>query len=226
MSLEQLDVLENESQVYGKQKTVGCCSLYRECSLEGKCISPFEEIKQECIYRVHLEAGRIFYSKNACSFSVQKYDEVVGKYNQLNGELKQYFDNILYYFLRYNALSEYALFLRNDKLDALVENGFLAANMALKSTVLDFFRLQYIKSLLSEDVKITKKEKLIEHIIENDAAAIERLYQKYIYVRFDIKLFTYYQELYIDNNINIASENFINHFLPTILPLEEDILKN
>jgi len=43
----------------------GCCSLYVECSDEKECIRWRDEEYLGCAYRRNLEAGRIFYGRNA-----------------------------------------------------------------------------------------------------------------------------------------------------------------
>ncbi len=39
----------------------GCCSLYKKCSKEGKCIHINPFYAYACMYKKNLEAGRIFY---------------------------------------------------------------------------------------------------------------------------------------------------------------------
>lgn len=43
----------------------GCCSSYIKCSDERQCIHKDDEIYAGCQYRKNLEAGNIFYGKNA-----------------------------------------------------------------------------------------------------------------------------------------------------------------
>ena len=43
----------------------GCCSLYVECSDEKECLRWRDEEYLGCAYRRNLEAGRIFYGRNA-----------------------------------------------------------------------------------------------------------------------------------------------------------------
>lgn len=43
----------------------GCCSLYLECSNERECLRWRDEEYLGCAYRRNLEAGRIFYGRNA-----------------------------------------------------------------------------------------------------------------------------------------------------------------
>lgn len=53
---------------------IGCCSKYKECSQEGKCISQIEEIKTACYYRKNLEEGLNFYSSNRTTIERFKPD--------------------------------------------------------------------------------------------------------------------------------------------------------
>jgi hypothetical protein len=41
-----------------------CCSRFRRCSDAGKCIHANKLYSKACMYRDHLEQGRVFYGKN------------------------------------------------------------------------------------------------------------------------------------------------------------------
>lgn len=45
-------------------KEYSCCSRAEECSLSGKCISPFPDIAMLCGYRKVMKSGRIFFGPN------------------------------------------------------------------------------------------------------------------------------------------------------------------
>lgn len=47
-----------------KASRFGCCSKFNECSDAKKCIHENKLYSKACIYRGHLDAGRIFYGKN------------------------------------------------------------------------------------------------------------------------------------------------------------------
>jgi hypothetical protein len=62
-------IIDNADQVYEKcyldvPEPFGCCSKYLECSDKRRCIQKDKELARECIYKRHLEEGRIFYGKN------------------------------------------------------------------------------------------------------------------------------------------------------------------
>ncbi len=42
-------------------KDIGCCSRYKECSAQGKCLNDNPEIFLGCYYRNNLKNGKIFY---------------------------------------------------------------------------------------------------------------------------------------------------------------------
>jgi hypothetical protein len=44
--------------------TFGCCSRYLACSDEKQCIHPDIKFAEGCMYKRHLDSGRIFYGKN------------------------------------------------------------------------------------------------------------------------------------------------------------------
>lgn len=47
-----------------KASTFGCCSSFNACSDAKKCVHVNKLYSKACIYRGHLDAGRIFYGKN------------------------------------------------------------------------------------------------------------------------------------------------------------------
>ena len=47
--------------VYESSNTFGCCSRYKECSLQRKCIHENPLYSTGCAYRKNLENGKIFY---------------------------------------------------------------------------------------------------------------------------------------------------------------------
>lgn len=47
------------------RESFGCCGLYKECSDALHCIHPDPPYAKACQYRKNLEAGRVFYGKNA-----------------------------------------------------------------------------------------------------------------------------------------------------------------
>ncbi len=42
----------------------GCCSMFNECSDAKKCVHENKLYSKACMYRRHLDDGRIFYGKN------------------------------------------------------------------------------------------------------------------------------------------------------------------
>lgn len=224
---EQLEALGNNNgnEEQDIQDSVGCCHLYYECSLEKKCVSLYEETKIKCVYKKNLEKGLIFYSKNANNFLMQKYQELVEKYNSLDSELKDYFNYILHYFINHKRLSEYALFLRTPQIDMLVKKEFLIDDNTHLHIALNNFTFKYLKSLLPENKKM-KKNELIDHIIKSDLKAVERFHTKFIYARFDRSLFEYYQEIYFDENINNKVITNFKDFIKSITPDGDYLMKS
>lgn len=59
------DVICNSYDDSPSRDTFGCCGLYQECSDALRCVHPDLPYAKACQYRKNLEAGRIFYGKNA-----------------------------------------------------------------------------------------------------------------------------------------------------------------
>lgn len=62
----------------------GCCARYRQCSDAGYCVHDDKERAVHCTYRSSLEKGRIFYGKNASTFSPSAYAELKEKVDALS----------------------------------------------------------------------------------------------------------------------------------------------
>lgn len=80
----------------------GCCSSYRACSDTGQCVIPDRDYSANCLYRRNLEAGRIFYGKNANGFDQSKYDELYHRVDALSPDARLAFDSILVDFSEYH----------------------------------------------------------------------------------------------------------------------------
>lgn len=50
---------------YKSSSSFGCCSHFIQCSDEKRCVHENKLYSKGCKYRTHLEAGKIFYGKNA-----------------------------------------------------------------------------------------------------------------------------------------------------------------
>ena len=77
-----------------------CCSLFYQCSDAKRCLA-CPERAANCYYRHHLEAGRIFYGKNADSFSRTRYDQLLKQVDSLSTDARSALDGILIEFLEY-----------------------------------------------------------------------------------------------------------------------------
>lgn len=80
----------------------GCCSRYRECSCERRCLIPDAEYSQHCTYRTALEEGRAFYGKNADAFSPSVYAEIRQRVEALSPAARAALDGILIDLCEYN----------------------------------------------------------------------------------------------------------------------------
>lgn len=58
-------ILEYQLKAFKPSNCFGCCSRYIQCSDLKKCTHPQNFYAKACYYRQNLEAGRIFYGKNA-----------------------------------------------------------------------------------------------------------------------------------------------------------------
>ena len=76
----------------------GCCSSYRACSDAKACLVPHSDYYENCSYRKNLEAGIIFYGKNAPEFDRELYENLIETYHQLTIPERETLQAILHYF--------------------------------------------------------------------------------------------------------------------------------
>ena len=79
----------------------GCCSRYRSCSAAGKCLIPGLDYSAHCSYRKNLEADRIFYGKNSCGFSADRYCSLCSAVGALPDGARLAFDSLVVDFCEY-----------------------------------------------------------------------------------------------------------------------------
>lgn len=77
--------------------TLGCCSLYRDCSKAGHCLQN-DDYYKKCAYRNNIEKGMIFYTEKANNFNQERYNYIEGFRISLDEERRKAFDEILVYF--------------------------------------------------------------------------------------------------------------------------------
>ena len=99
-----------------------CCHRYRECS-DARCCIRADDPK--CAYKKHLEAGNVFYGKNAKWFSADAYEEVCAKVRLLSDEDKNEFLRFLFYFFHTKYLAETVTCELNESLNRLTACGLL-----------------------------------------------------------------------------------------------------
>lgn len=75
-SLPKIQVVLRQNVSAGSADVIGCCGLYLKCSDAKQCLHPDLSVSENCLYRKNLEAGRIFYGKNAFDFSPDAYQEL------------------------------------------------------------------------------------------------------------------------------------------------------
>lgn len=97
---EQLQLLSapNSNVESSDADNFGCCSRYRACSDAKACLIPDLSYSKNCIYRTHLEAGNIFYGKNANNYRPAIYEEFLEKYSLLSKKEQDALRTVLHYF--------------------------------------------------------------------------------------------------------------------------------
>lgn len=103
----------------------GCCSNYRKCSDAKRCVIADRVSSVNCLYRRNLEAGRIFYGKNANNFKRDVYDSFVSSYSQMPENEKEALKSLLQVFFHEKRLIPYIMLIDQPEFDALERHGFI-----------------------------------------------------------------------------------------------------
>lgn len=101
----------------------GCCSRYRQCSDEKRCVISDYTHSAHCAYRKNLENGRIFYGKNADGFSLNAYYAYRQRVNGLSASDIEYCFWLLTYFFEKKRGANYIIVDNDKRLNDLVDIG-------------------------------------------------------------------------------------------------------
>lgn len=96
----------------------GCCASYRACSDAGKCLISDRDYSVNCLYRKNLEAGRIFYGKNANAFDKGQYAALCRRVDSLSSAARSAFDWMLIDFKEYHRAARRCI-VRNEHIPEL-----------------------------------------------------------------------------------------------------------
>lgn len=99
-----------------------CCSRYRACSDAGECLIPDFDYSLNCIYRSQLEAGHIFYGRQAAGFSSERYAAIQVSISSLSQDASSVLDGILLNLCEFNR-GKTSCIVRNFALDGLSALG-------------------------------------------------------------------------------------------------------
>lgn len=136
LPVESTPVATDESQSQAQPEAVqatgspavyedfGCCSRYHQCSDAKACLIPDRAYSKSCIYRKSLEAGTIFYGKNATAYDAKKYQFFLDKYSSLRPADASVLRNFLHYFYVKKNGVQSAMFLDTPEMFSLADSGF------------------------------------------------------------------------------------------------------
>ncbi len=198
----------------------GCCSSYRACSDAGKCVIADRDYSVNCLYRKNLEAGRIFYGKNANAFDRDRYAELCRRVDSLSPDARSAFDWILIDFSEYHR-SARRLIVRNEYIPELSAVGLFeflplgsefpslcSCRSFLKPAVVShpeygplFKKAQEERKLIKRERKIPRagtKEFLIYWLNHDGVSLRDQLSEPYRFASLPPDHVLYAEELYLD----------------------------
>lgn len=224
VSLFETPVLSNFSaslaSAASSADSFGCCSSYRACSDAGKCVIADRDYSIKCLYRKNLEAGRIFYGKNANAFDKARYAELCQRVDSLSPDARSALDWMLIYFEEYRRAARRCI-VRNEHIPELSALGLFefrplgfefpklcSCRSFLRSAVEShpeygplFKKAQEEQELTKQDRKIPgsgTKEFLIYWLNHGGSALRDQLAEPYRFAHPSLDQRLYAEELYRD----------------------------
>ena len=195
----------------------GCCSRFRSCSDEKRCLISHLEYSSHCSYRKNLENGKIFYGKNSVDFSSVEYSRYSQCVNALSPDVLNECYRLLIYFCEVKPGSRRVLIDNAPWLQSLSDTGLFSiapCHDYLLSACGYRELLNRLKSdpiygpkwAAREDNDRTKKA-LVDWIKENAIPFLDRLADPYRMIELSGSARIYAIELYHDFLFN-RSFNF------------------
>jgi len=179
--------------------TFDCCSNYRACSDAKRCVISDRDYSSQCTYRKNLEAGRIFYGKNATAFSPSVYADFLEKYHSLTPDEQIEFQSIVGLFVYWRNCSQEELLFASPGIFRMGELRLLEWDQS-PSRLLSIFTTQYIQKHFPdfEAPAGSSRDKAIEQLVAQNSSLARALTDNMVYVRISFDLRRYYVEFYYD----------------------------
>ena len=99
-----------------------CCHLYYKCSNEKRCLCDDEARASQCAYRKNLDAGNVFFGKNAKEFDEAQYQEIVQRIDALPNDARKAFDKLITEFCGIHRGKD-SVVVRNEYIEELSQVG-------------------------------------------------------------------------------------------------------
>lgn len=212
------DTSNNIEQTIDGNDLISCCSRYRQCSDERKCVIPETDYAPKCIYRKNLEKGIIYYGKNAHNFSNEIYKQFLSTYDLFDESLKNEFHNIIEYFCHKKRCIQSELWYHSPFLQQLADLGLIVLSSCgekelglynirfLEKSITDSTLKEQWKKLKAEHQALAKKNKvklnirpiLISWLFEHSPDTAGALTSKFRNISLSAPLRNYFFELYYD----------------------------
>lgn len=199
----------------------GCCSRYRQCSAEMKCLIADRQYSAHCIYRKQLEAGVSYYGKTASDFVNDDYSRFKNTVSALSADTSAYYHSLLTHFLRTKRGIARELLYKCSQLCELENLGLISITKA-HSYVLSRYRIKSLLSLIKHDPDLLAQWQIFSELAKNEAQIngskynirdvfipwlnksapeiIVSLDEKYVFASLPSQIFKYAEEYCIDTS--------------------------
>lgn len=211
--MDQISFFDNNSdEKQSARNTFACCSRYRECSDNKKCVISEKNYAINCTYRKKLEQGIVFFGKNANDFDISVYNKIVNIYNNLSDAVRYELNCLLVYFKENQSIT---LLYNTEYMQELIKYGFISfvSSKNDKKDLLSKLTFKFLKTFISEDkmnklkddvknkrgdkARVTRDD-LMQYLVSNDNTRVNEYIKKFLYAYIPHDMVKYMHELYHD----------------------------
>lgn len=181
--LSMLDLLNSESNSESNDTQLsttsaddfGCCSRYRQCSAEMRCLIADRPYSERCAYRKHLESGVSYYGKNATDFDADKYERYKSSIASLSDGASAYYRSLLTYFFHTKRGLRLELVYKNSQVRELEKAGVISTSKS-HNYVLSHYKNKAILQLFEHDPSLVTQWNAVSKRARSEARKKEETY--------------------------------------------------
>ena len=196
----------NDIPAENKTETIeqfGCCSQYRKCSEQKKCLFPNDESHKGCLYKANLEQGKVFYGKDAPGFNIEKYSMIKESYFSLSEANQETALRLFLYAIQKLTVSCRLFCTFEQDIYEFLTNANNLSSLGLQyvgdiNSYTQCMSIPQMRGIIADcdlDLKFNRRSKAATIFAQNDTLK-KYVLNKYLYIKFEKDYVKYYIELF------------------------------